>query len=126
MILTEISLCVKMILTEISLWVKMILTEISLWLKMILAERVNSRIRAESNICFLFTKPLSASAEIPYLQLKLLKTETLSLSINVIDREGQKLNRFRLKYLFESRNLFFCRDTPSLARNVKGRDPLFV
>ena len=47
-----------MILTEISLWVKMILTEISLWLKMILTERVNSKTRAKSNI--FYSKNLSS------------------------------------------------------------------
>ena len=50
----------------------------------------------------LFTKCLMAEI----LSLVLLKAETLSLARNVIDREGQKWNRFSLKYLFESRNLF--------------------
>ena len=78
-----------MILTEISLWVKMILTEISLWLKMISTERVNKRTRAFFSF-FLSIKPLSASAEIPFLYLKMLIKEALSLAQNVIDRDGQE------------------------------------
>ena len=35
----------------------------------------------------------------------MLKEEILSLSRNIIDREGQKYNRFSLKYLLESQNL---------------------
>ena len=32
--------------------------------------------------------------------------DTLFIARNVIDRDGQKQNRFSLKYLFESQNLF--------------------
>ena len=75
MILTEISLWVKMIMTEISLWVKMILTEISLWLKIILTERVNSRTKAKSNISFIHKISLCFCRDI------------LSLAENLNDRD---------------------------------------
>ena len=65
-----------MILTEISLWVKMILTEISLGEndmdrdfslpKKYIDREGNSRTRAKSNMFFL-TKPPSVSPEIPSL-----------------------------------------------------------
>ena len=67
---------------------KMILTEISLWLKIILTERVNNRIKKTSNM-FLLTKPLSASAETPSLWLKMILTE-ISLWLKMILTERVK------------------------------------
>jgi hypothetical protein len=57
----------------------------------------------------------------------MLMTEALSLAINIIDRGVRsRTDLVSSNSLNHETSFFFCRDTLSLARNVKCRDPLFV